>query len=225
MVKKFRQRWQLSRVRPGDGSALPEYRLWQLFARSLFFLELTDHTGRGDTFAVDVRYLADAKTRKQHENGEGKSPVALYRNGFQVARANLPATFPVAGGVIEVATSSFGLKRIRFVSEDGDRRALHPHHRSQEGLRARFDKRFSRTSAVVGVMTVVILLGALVLGLLQGAEALTRSAVIAAHIGTFVSPIHLSGWANVAIGVAAALSAMERATRLKYHWLIDGAAS
>jgi len=36
MVKKLRRRWQLGEVRPGDGSALAEYRGWQVFSRSLY---------------------------------------------------------------------------------------------------------------------------------------------------------------------------------------------
>jgi hypothetical protein len=146
MVKAFKRRWQLSKVRPGDGSALTEYRRWQLFARSLFFLEHPAPAGDNHVFAVDVRYLADAKTRKQHDDAVGKSPAALYRDGVQIYRSNLPATFPVPGGVIEVATSAFGLKRLRYVSDDGDERTLRPHPRSQEGLRARLDQRFPRSN-------------------------------------------------------------------------------
>ncbi|AXB44739.1 hypothetical protein [Amycolatopsis albispora] len=221
MVKQFKRRWQLGRVRPGDGSALAEYRLWQLFARSLFFIQLPDPVGDSHAFAVDVRYVADAKTRSQHENGVGKSPVALYRDGVQVYRANLPATFPVPGGVIEVATSAFGLKRMHFVSDDGREHALHPHRRSQEGLRARFGRRFPRTSAVVGVVSVVILLAALAVSLLQGAEAISKIPAVAANFGVFTSPIHLPTWAKITMGAAGALAAVERALRLRYNRLID----
>jgi hypothetical protein len=226
VVKKLRRRWQLGKVRPGDGSALAEYRLWQLFARSLFFLELAAPAGNNHhAYAVDVRYLADAKTKKQHHDAIGKSPAALYRDGVQVYRSNLPAAFPVPGGVIEVATSAFGLKRMHFVSEDGSEHTLRPHRRSQEGLRARFGQRFPRTSAVVGAVSLVILLTVLAGGLLHGIEALTRIPVVAGHIGTFTSPIRLPTWANITMTIAGVLSAVERALRLRYNRLIDSVAS
>ncbi|MEV0702387.1 hypothetical protein AB0I53_31340 [Saccharopolyspora sp. NPDC050389] len=225
MVKKFRRRWQLGKVRPGDGSALGEYRLWQAFSRSLFFLELAEPSGNSHVFAVDVRYLTDAKSKKQHDDAIGKSPAALYRDGVQVHRSNLPTTFPVPGGVIEVATSVFGLKRMHFVSEDGSEHTLCPHRRSQEGLRARFAQRFPRTSAVIGAAAVVVLLTVLGVGLLHGMEILTRIDVVAEHAGTFISPLRLPAWATTTLFIAGLLAAVERALRLRYHWLIDSVAS
>ncbi|OZM71242.1 hypothetical protein CFN78_20800 [Amycolatopsis antarctica] len=225
MVKKLKRRWQLGRVRPGDGRPLAEYRLWQLFSRSLFFLDLPAPSGHSQTYAVDVRYLADAKTKSQHNNAVGRSPAALYRDGVQVHRANLPTTFPVPGGVIEVATSAFGLKRMRYVAEDGSEHALRPHRSSQEGLRARFEQKFPRTSTVIGALALVILLVVFVVAVLKGVETVTRIPVVAEHLGTFVSPIRLPTWANVTMVVAGILSAVERALRLRYHWLIDSVAS
>ncbi|WP_409491004.1 hypothetical protein [Amycolatopsis sp. cmx-11-12] len=224
-MKNLKRRWQLGKVRPGDGSELPEYRLWQLFSRSLLFLDLVTPSGKTHEYAVDVRHLAEAKSRKQHEDALGKSPAALYRDGVQIHRSNLPTAFPVPGGVIEVATSAFGLKRIHFVADDGTERALRPHHRSQEGLRARFGRRFPRTSAVVGVVTLVVLLAALVISLMHGVEAVTRIPAVAEHVGRFVSPVDLPTWGKVALGVAGALSAVERATRLRFNRLIDTVAS
>ncbi|EMD24479.1 hypothetical protein [Amycolatopsis azurea] len=220
-MKNLKRRWQLGKVRPGDGSALPDYRLWQLFSRSVLFLDLVTPSGETHVYAVDVRHMVDAKTRKQHEDAVGKSPAALYRDGVQIHRSNLPTSFPVPGGVIEVATSAFGLKRIHFVAEDGTERALRPHDRSQEGLRARFDRRFPRTSAVVGAVTLLILLAALVVNVMNGIEALTRAPAIAEYVGRFVSPVDLPTWGTVA-GV---LSAVERATRLRFNRLIDTVSS
>jgi hypothetical protein len=225
MVKKLRRRWQLGKVRPGDGSALNEYRLRQLFSRSLFFLELAGPLGNSHLYAVDVRYLADAKTKKQHRDAVGKAPAALYRDGVQVHRSNLPAAFPVPGGVIEVATSAFGLKRMHFVSADGSEHALRPHRRSQEGLRARFGQRFPRASAVVGAVSLAILLTVLAGGLLNGMAALTRIPVVAEHVGTFTSPIRLPTWATITMASAGTLAAVERALRLRHNRLIDSVAT
>ncbi|TWG08352.1 hypothetical protein [Saccharopolyspora dendranthemae] len=220
MVNILKRRWQLAKVRSGDGSALRDYRFWQVFSRSLFFLDLASPEGNR-SYAVDVRHLTDAKTRKQHDNAEGRPPAALYRDGVQVARSNLPTAFPVPGGVIEVAISAFGLKRMHFVPDLGGERVLRPHPRSQEGLRARFGDRFPRTSAVIGTVALVILLAALVVNVLHVAEVVTHSPAIAERVGTFVSPIHLPTWANVTLIVAALLSGVDRALRLQHNRFID----
>ncbi|MEB3367551.1 hypothetical protein [Saccharopolyspora mangrovi] len=187
----------------------------------MFFIELASLEGTRRSYAVDVRYLADAKTRQQHEGGEGRAPAALYRDGVQVSRSNLPTTFPVPGGVIEVATTAFGLKRMHFVADDGAEEALVPHRRSQEGLWGRFGRRFPRTSAFVGAAAVVVLVAALVVNLLHGVEVLTHSPVLAERVGAFTSPISLPTWANVALITAGVLAAVERATRLRYNRFLD----
>ncbi|GAB3457778.1 hypothetical protein GCM10027570_40740 [Streptomonospora sediminis] len=225
MVKKLRRRWQLGKVRPGDGSALAEYRIWQLFSRSLFFLDIAEPSGDRHVFAADIRILTSPKSGKEHDDAVGKSPAALYRDGAQVYRSNLPATFPVPGGVIEVAATDFGLKRMRYVSDDGAEHALRPHPRSQEGLRARMSERFPRLSAAIGAASVVVLVAALAVALPTGLEALTGIPPVAERVGTFTSPVHLPVWADAALGVAAFCAGLERATRLQYHWLIDSAAS
>ncbi len=53
------------------------------------------------------------------------------------------------------------------------------------------------------------------------AEKITRIEVVARHVGVFTSPIHLPLWATVALGVATALAATDRALRLKSTWLAD----
>jgi hypothetical protein len=211
MLKKFKRRLQLAKVKPGDGSRLQEYRIWQLFSRSLFGLELTDRSTGRHVFEVDVRHMADSTTKK--------SPAALYRDGVQVYRANVPVAFPVPGGVIEVATSQFGLKRMHYVSDDGSEHTLRPHPRSTEGLRARFEQRFPRTSAVIGAVAVAVLLVGLAASLSLAVEGLTRIPVVAEHVGTFTSPIRLPEWAKVALPIAGAVAAIERSLTLRSHWL------
>lgn len=184
---------------------LKEHRFWQLFSRSLFFVDLPDATGRRQVYEVDVRHGRDSSSSKR--------PTALYRDGIQVQQANPPMAFPVPGGVIEVATSEFGLKRVHFVG-DGER-MLRPHPCSTEGLRARFERRFPRTSGVVDAVGLVVLLVGLTVTLATVAEQLTRVEVIAVQIGTFTSPIRLPTWAKVALGAAGALAAIDRALGLK----------
>jgi hypothetical protein len=207
MFKKLRRRLQLAKVKPGDGSTLQEYRIWQLFSRSLFVLHLPDDSGSSHVFEVDVRHMADSTTRK--------SPASLYRDGVQISRANLPVTFPVPGGVIEVATSKYGLKRLQYVSEH----TLRPNPRSQEGLRARFGRRFPRAGVVIGVVSVVVLLAGLAVSLSPAVEGITRIPVIAKHVGTFTSPIHLPAWAAAALPIAGAVAGTERALTLRNRWV------
>jgi len=212
MFTTYRRRRQLSRVKPGDGSPLQDFRFWHILSRSLFALELLDGSGHHHLFEVDVRHSADSTTTR--------SPVSLYRDGAQVARANLPATFTVPGGVIEVATSQYGLKRMHHVTDDGAERVLRPHPRTQEGLRARFGERFPRTSTLLGAVAVVVVLAAGAVTLLQGIDTVTHSPVIAQHLGTFTSPIRLSTGGTIAVGLAGALAATERALTFRSRWLI-----
>lgn len=208
MLRKYKRRWQLSKARPGDGSPLQPYRLWQLFSRSLFSTELD-----GSVFEVDVRHGRDSSS--------GKRPAALYRDGVQVLAGNLPVAFPVPGGVIEVAVSEYGVKRMHLMGDDGREQVLRPHPRSQEGRRAAFDRRFPRTSAAIGAVGLVVLIVGLAVTLSAAAEQITRIEVVAQHVGTFVSPIHLSGWVKFALPAAGALAAVDRALRLKSTWMAD----
>jgi hypothetical protein len=214
MFEKYRRRLQVAKVKPGDGSALQEYRIWHLFSRSLFSLRLPLRSESAHVFEVDVRYLADGTTRN--------SPATLYRDRLQVSRANsFPVTFPVPGGFIEVAMSPYGLKRMHYVCDDGSEHVLRPHPRSHEGLRSRFGRRFPRTSSLIGAVAVVLLLVGLAVSIPQSMEALTRVPFVAERVGTFTSPISLPEWANIAVLVAGGLAGIERALTLRNHWLID----
>lgn len=212
MFTTYRRRWQLSRAKPGDGSRLPDYRPWQLFSRSLFSVDLADRTGR-HVFAVDVRHGRDSSSSKR--------PAALYRDGVQVQAGNLPVAFPVPGGVIEVAVSQFGVKRMHLVGDDGLEHLLRPHPRSAEGLRARFDRRFPRTSAVIGAVGLLVLLVGLAFALAAAAEQITRVEAVAQYVGTFVSPVHLPDWARVPLAAAGVVAAVDRALRLRSTWMAD----
>ncbi len=72
-----------------------------------------------------------------HAGPANRGPASLYRDGVQVLRGNVPVAFPVPGG-------------------DGREQVLSPHPRSPEGLRARFDRRYPRTSALIGAVGLVV---------------------------------------------------------------------
>jgi hypothetical protein len=222
LTSNLKRRWQVSRVRPGDGSLLKEHRLWQLFSRSLFHLDLVEEDGSVHRYSADVRIMADARSMQEHEDGTGKPPAALYRDGVQVARANLPTTFPVPGGVIEVGTSMVGVKRIHHVGDDGREQVMWPDPRSTEGRRARLAARRPGFSRALGVVSLVVLLVGLPSVLLEIAASLSQIPPIAENLGSFTTPLDLPVWGTVAVGLVTALASTERATRLRYHWLIDG---
>lgn len=221
MIRTFGRQRRLRRARPGDGSALKDLRWWQLFTRTLFFLEPSDEAGRPEHYMVDVRFLASELEGGKLPEGSRHAPVSLYRDGVQQHIANPPVAFTVPGGVIEVATSMYGLTRMHYLPDDGPARTLRPHPRSSEGLRARFGRRFPRTSATIGAVAILVLLAGLVLMLPQLAELITQVEVVAENVGTFTSPISLPAWANTTVLVMSVLAATERALTLRKHWLID----
>ncbi len=202
MLTTFRRQRQLARVRPGDGSRLPEFRLWHVFTRTRFGLDLEDHR-----LDVDIRYGADPNT--------GHGVATLYRDGVQVARSRLPATFAVSGGVVEIAENEHGLKRVAHVAPDGTTRTLTPHPRTLEGRRAGFDRIFPTTSHALGIVAGLLVLACGAIELLHAAQAVTRRPEVAERVGTLVLPYTLSaGWLTV-IGVVGALAAVERALTLR----------
>ncbi|PWD51445.1 hypothetical protein C8046_13045 [Serinibacter arcticus] len=213
MFNDFRRRRAARRVKAGDGHALQRYRWWQPLSRALLHLPLRDDDGTEHRWSVDVRLWGD-------DNGDVIGQ--LYRDDVNVNRSTLPATFDVPGGVIEVAASGFGMRRCHFVGVGGVERQLVPDPASAEGRRARLEQNRPGLSRAIGIVSVLVLLVALALGIPQTVEQITRIPPVAEHLGTFVSPIHLAGWANITLAVAALIASSERALRLRYHWLLDG---
>ncbi|WP_299166278.1 hypothetical protein [uncultured Arthrobacter sp.] len=215
MFDQWRRRRAVKRIQPGDGSALRPFRWWQLLSRSLFHLDLASPAGG------PVRYTVDVRQWKTDENGYVL--MHLYRDGHQNAVARAPAFFPVDGGAIEVAASSFGLKRCHYVTNGGLEHQLVPDSRSAEGRRARFEHRRPVLSRVVGVISIVALLVGVVLLLHQIAIPILQIPPIAEQIGPVEPIIRLPLWLTISLGLAAAIASTERALRLRYHWFLDAA--
>lgn len=146
--------------------------------------------------------------------------ASLYRDGRRILIAEMPAVFPVPGGVIEAASSSFGMKRVHFVGAGGEEQ-LKPAPGTSEYWRARLAHRHPAFSRFLGIAAVVVLLVSLALLLPQLLELVTSIPVVAERVGTFTSPIVLPPWLNTGITVAGFLAALERALTLRNHWLID----
>ncbi|APX31450.1 hypothetical protein BH708_00450 [Brachybacterium sp. P6-10-X1] len=215
MFQQWRRRRAVKRIEPGDGSALRRFRWWQLLGRSMF------HLDRPVPVEGPVRYTVDVRQWKTDENGTVM--VHLYRDGLQHAVARAPALFPVEGGTIEVAASSFGLKRCHVVADDGTEHQLTPDPRSAEGRRARFEERRPVLSRVVGAVSIVALLVGVALLLQEIAVPILRIPPIAERIGTVEPLFRLPLWLTISLALAAALASTERALRLRYHWLLDAA--
>ncbi|GAB2621096.1 hypothetical protein [Pseudactinotalea suaedae] len=213
MLSDWNRRRRARRVKPGDGHPLPRFRWWQPLSRALFHLSLTGADGEPETWSVDVRLWGD-------DNGDVFAE--LYRNGAHHARSKVPAELPVTGGTVQVATSSYGLRRCHYVTESGQERQLVPDPASAEGRRARLERDRPGLSRAIGALTWTVLAVALVLGIPQIVEQITQIPPVAENVGTFTSPVHLPGWLNIGLGVAAAVASTERALRLRYHWLLDG---
>ena len=209
MFERSRRRSRLKKVKPGDGRPLKPYRPWHSLWRTLFLLDVEEPDGTPTRYAVDVDYFVFEDT------------VSLYRNGEQVAKADLPAALPTSAGVIEVETTMYGLRRMHLVREDGSEQQLRPHRGTPEEWRARMGRRFPRASRVIAGLAIAVLVVGLVLVVPQALERLSEIEWVADNIGTFHSPIELPGWLNATLVTAGVLAAFERALTLRNHWLID----
>ncbi|MFI1225039.1 MULTISPECIES: hypothetical protein [unclassified Streptomyces] len=216
MFKEWRRRRALQRVEPGDGRALKRFRWWQVLFRALFYLRLTHSDGRQTVYAVDVRHGQNQTS--------GQVKAHLYLDGRQHARAGLPAAFPVPGGTVEVAMSSFGLKRCHYVTTGGVASQLVPDRDSAEGRRAYLERAHPALSRLIGALSSMVLVVALTLLVFQLIEPVTQVPPIARRFGSHTSPLDLPGWLTLAIGGCAAAASTERAWRLRYSRLLDGGA-
>lgn len=207
--KSKRRERAAKKVKGGDGHVLKPFRFYEIFYRSLFYINLREDDGEMHTYAVHVNYFDENES------------IDLYRDGKHHAKASTPAVFPVPGGVIEAATMTYGLKRIHYITEDEREFVLLPDRHSAEGLRMRFDAKFPEVSSIIGKLAIFILLVSLILGLPQLASLISEIPFIAERFGSFDSPIILPSWLNTTLLITGVIAAIERALTLKNHWLID----
>lgn len=214
MSSSWNDRRLTRRARPVDGRPLTPFRWWQLLRRSVLSISLDDG-GRPVVHTVEVRHGGDSN---------GVVRARLYLDGVLTLESRLPARFPVDGGHIEVRKSQGGMRRCHFVAHDGTTRALVPDPRSAEGRRMRFARHHPVASALIGAISIAMLLIGIGLGALQAVGPVSEIPPIAATLGTFQSPVRLPVWLNVCLGLGASAAAIERALRMQYHWLLDSGA-
>lgn len=216
VIKERRRREAAKRLKDGNGRPLKRFRWWQPLSRALFHLPLIHGDGHRTVYSVDVPYWQRVMTE------DGKGRAHLYLNGRHHLESALPAVFPVPGGAVEVEPTAFGLKRCHYVTAGGDERQLVPDERSAEGRRARLDREHPALSRLVRAVSLVLLVVPILLVVPQIAEAVSRVPPVAERFGTFASPVDLPLWLNVALGLCASTSSVERATRLRWNALLDG---
>jgi hypothetical protein len=216
VFEAWRRRLAAGRVKPGDGRPLEPFRWWQQLSRFLLHLSLTGADGHRIVYAVDVRPAGDH---------DGRVLADLYLDGRQHATSKVPAVFPVEGGVIEVAASMFGLKRCHYVTPDGLEQRLVPDPRSAAGRRARLETDHPALSRFIGAVSVVLLVGGLGAVALELVDVVGRFPPLVDRYGGFEAPVQPPAWLTIALGAGAVAASVERSLRLRYHWLLDGAAS
>ena len=111
----------------------------------------------------------------------------------------------------------------RMRADDGTMSTLTPDEHSAEGRRARFDREHPIIGRWIGFLSLLILLAAFAVIILQIIEGISGIPPLAERFGTFSSPVDLPLWGNIAVALVAAVASTERATRLRYNSLLDGA--
>ena len=203
--------WRNRRVRAGSGEPQRKYRWWQMFSRSLRSITLTSEDGRPSIHTVEVRHGGDMT--------DGEVRARLYVDGSLQSFAKMPTRFPVPGGHIEVAITSFGLKRCHYVRANGVQQQLTPDPRSAEGRRARLHRQHPGASRVIGLLSIAFVAIGLCVEIPQIIEALSQIPPVADSIGTFTSPLQLPLQLNLLVGLAAIVGSTERALRMRSSWI------
>lgn len=147
--------------------------------------------------------------------------AVLYVDGQYRDASDLPASFPVQGGTLEVALSLYGVQRMHLVTEDAAEQRLTPVAGTLEDLRHRFDRRHPRIGRAIGWLAILVLLVNLVLAVPAALEILTRADRIAEVFGTFTSPVVLPTWLSIGLVFAGVLAAVDRALMLRRHRIVD----
>ncbi|MDJ1372272.1 hypothetical protein [Gulosibacter molinativorax] len=201
-----------AKIKRGDGSAIKPVRGLEALWRSQFGIRLVEQDGNGRdavrSYAVDVNLF------------DWEPTGALYRDGQQYLRAELPVRFPVQRGEIDVAATSFGMKRVHFI-RDNEEVQLLPMPGTAEHARAMFAREHPFWSRLIGILAIVVMLVSLALLVPWALEQVTRVEFIAERFGVFVSPLEIPGWLGGVLTVAGFAAAIERALTLRNHWLID----
>lgn len=187
--------------------ALRPVRLHQALSRTVHTITLPGPDGPA-VWAVETRATEDHRAR-------------LHRDGQCTSTAEMPATFTVPGGRIEVDAGLYGVTRVHLVTPHGRERRLAPAPGTLEYRRAALTRDHPRTSRAIAVTAVLILLVNLVLAAPVWLEMVTSIPEVADRVGMFTSPVLLSGWLLGTLTVAGVVAAVERALTWRHHRVVD----
>lgn len=204
--KDFNKNRRKKKVKDANGEPLKAIRFWQYFQRTVFHKKIEQ-----DVYSVDVDLYG-----KEWLGPES----ALYKNGRRIKESPVPSVYEIPGGFIDVQTTTYGVKRIHYVTES-DESQMVPDKHSLEGMRARFDSKFPTASRWIGYIAAAILIIGLIVGVPAVIELITRVNIVADNLGAFTSPFQFSYGLNVTLVILGLVAATERALSLKNHWLID----
>lgn len=173
---------------------------------------------RDARYEVELDFLAWEKGAK------------LYRDEALVEQRDTPVKVDLDDGTrLEVDISMYGVKYARLVTPDG-RIPLQPIPESWEHRWTRWHRDHPAAARAIATASWVVLLVAAILGIPQmlevGAAILTETD-LGERFGvevSYTSPVALPGRVNTAMTVLAVAAALERGTRMKYRWWLDGMA-
>lgn len=191
----------MARETAGDGSALRPVRGVQWLWRGVLG---TEHAGT--RWDVEVDFL------------DWDEKVLLYRDGVQERVQRGTSRFTLDDGArLEVAWSTLGLRRAHLVRAEGTETPLTPAPGTAERWRADLERDRPALSRRLAATSWAVLTVAL---LLQVPQLLELGAGVTGWYA-FTSPVTLPASLNTPLSVAALLAGLERALRLRHHWLID----
>lgn len=191
----------MAKEKQGDGRPLPAWRWWHPVYRSVMQV---DHAG--SRWHIDVDFF------------DWDEKVHLYRDGRLDRVQRGKARFELEDGArIEAAMSTYGLRRAHLVLPDGTERRLDPAPGTAERWRADLERDHPTASRRLAYVSWTVLVVALVL---QVPQLLALGSVLTGWY-EFTSPVTLPGWLDTVLSVGGTLAGIERALRLRYHWLLD----
>ncbi|QSB05282.1 hypothetical protein [Natronoglycomyces albus] len=149
--------------------------------------------------------------------------LALYRDRQLVEQRDFSGKFTLDDGArISVKLSLFGVKQANL-KVNGVKTALKPTPDTIEYKRLRWNQKHPKRARWIGFASWMTLVAAVVVGLPQLAEQIGQIDALRDWGYSFTSPLHLPAALNTALGTAAMVAAIERATRMKYSWLDEWA--
>lgn len=186
---------------PGDGSALRPVKRWHFIWRTVMGIEHAGHQ-----WDIDVDFF------------DWDERVYLYQDGLQARVQRGTSTFDLPDSAsIEVAWSTYGLRRAHLVKADGSQHQLTPIQGTAEHWRAELAQNHPRLSRWMDISSWIILAIVFALEIPQALAAIAEFT----QWYQFMSFVTLPAWLNSLITVAGVVAGLERALRLRYHWLLD----